>query len=247
MRRRYAGKHPAARLSYDCVLDPSYPRALMSFDYEHTFQFPFGERYQHRVIPYAKIEQEAPMGPGLYSWHFRLPRNEQDLERVPAFLQALFHSGSIAAEVTGNLRQKYRGELPLQTNAFDQGLSAALAPAFFAIAYPLYIGISRGLRGRLGCHKEQLEAAKTQHLYEPGPGDTTDDEAESRNFGQRLGAVFRKAEFLDTSSLFIKCVAYQQAGSGTEPYEVWLEQVMVDIAAAERTCNTLFHPVFGRR
>lgn len=218
----------------------------MFSDYDQKFNFPYGEKYRHRVIPYSEIERAAPAGPGLYSWHFRLPRSDKDLKRVPAFLQTLFHSGTVKAELTGNLRQKYVGDLSLQTNAFGDGLSPALAPSFFAIAYPLYIGISRNLRGRLTCHKEQLELAKSEP-QDPGLGDTTDDEAESRNFGQRLGGVFRKSEYLDTRCLFIKCVTYERDAQCPDDYEVWLDRIMGEIAMAERTCNTLFHPVFGRR
>ncbi len=212
--------------------------------YEHKFDFPYGENYRHLVIPHAKIEEAAPSEPGLYSWHFRLPRDRP--ERVLPFLDQLFHTGSVWAEVTGNMRQVWAGEIRTGASAFSDGISPLLAPIFFAVAYPLYIGISKDLRTRLSRHKEQLEMYKTED-----PRENTergeDDEVESRFFGQRLGAVFKKAGYFDTSQLFVKCVPFEQPPGATEARETWIARIMPDVRAAESACNTLFHPVFGRR
>lgn len=212
--------------------------------YEHRFDFPYGEGYRHLVIPHAKLEEATPAEPGLYSWHFRMPRDRP--ERVLPFLDQLFHTGSVWAEVTGNMRQVWAGEIRTGTSAFGDGISPLLAPIFFAIAYPLYIGISQDLRARLSRHKEQLEMYKTEDPSEDSERGE-DDEVESRFFGQRLGAVFKRAGYFDTSQLFVKCVPFEQPHGAAESREAWIDRIMPDVRAAESACNTLFHPVFGRR
>lgn len=99
--------------------------------YEHRFDFPYGEGYRHLVIPHAKLEEATPAEPGLYSWHFRMPRDRP--ERVLPFLDQLFHTGSVWAEVTGNMRQVWAGEIRTGTSAFGYGISPLLAPIFFGM------------------------------------------------------------------------------------------------------------------
>ncbi|MEO7179159.1 MAG: hypothetical protein ABIW83_09970 [Allosphingosinicella sp.] len=208
---------------------------------EHDFDFGFGERYQHAVIPYSRIELDVPAGPGLYSWHLRLPRTRP--ERATAFLQALYHAASIHVQASANMRQKWTGRLASVADPFGGAVTPSLASAFFAIAYPLYVGISLGLRGRLSTHKRQLEVYKDERPSERIETVDADTEGESRCFGERLGAVFRESRFYETELLFVKCVSWPAAGPSAEERAA----VMTDLRAAEWTCNTLFHPVFGRR
>lgn len=212
-------------------------------DFEQSFQFPLGERYRHLVIPHSEIEGSAPNGPGLYSWHFRLPTVHT--EKVAVFLSSLFHTARLSATVTANVRQRWTGELSTEANSFERGISPALPAAFFAIAYPIYIGISCDVRSRLTRHKDQLERYKTGPVATFDP-DSHDDEQESRHFGQRLGHIFGSAGYYRTDHLFVKCVPWGGNGSGS-PQGDELKQVMDELRAAEWTCNTLFHPVLGRR
>jgi hypothetical protein len=213
----------------------------MLSDYNHDFDFGFGERYRHAVVPYSRIELDAPTGPGLYSWHLRLPRNKP--ERATAFLKAMFHAATIEVEASANMRQRWNGRISSTVDPFGDAITPSLASAFFAIAYPLYIGISVDLRGRLSTHKSQLEQYKELRPRDGATDAEADSEQESRCFGERLGAVFRDAKFFETELLFVKCVSWPLAGTGTDERDA----AMADLRAAEWTCNTLFHPVFGRR
>lgn len=209
--------------------------------FQQDFDFGFGERYRHAVIPYSRIELDAPTGPGLYSWHLRLPRTRP--ERATAFLKALFHAASIDVQASANMRQKWSGTISSIVDPFGDTITPGLASAFFAIAYPLYIGISVDLRGRLSTHKSQLEESKGVRPSTVLDKADEDTEQESRCFGERLGAVFREASFYETELLFVKCVTWPIEGNSLDA----LAATMADLRAAEWTCNTLFHPVFGRR
>ncbi len=211
----------------------------MSGKFDHHFDFGFGERYGHAVVPYRAIETEVPSRPGLYSWHFRLPRERAE-EAVP-FLSSLFQTEELEVSVRANMRQRWSGTLRSDTNAFEHGLSAALGAAFFAVAYPLYIGISVDLRTRLKTHKEQLELYKDKIPAFPWSSQPSDTDGESACFGLRVGEVFRSARYFETEWLYVKYITTDlDDGRGRE-------EVMSDLRAAETTCNTLFHPVFGRR
>lgn len=211
----------------------------MSGKFDHQFDFGFGERYSYTVIPYRALETEAPARPGLYSWHFRLPSGSA--EKATPFLSSLFLTEELEVSVRANMRQRWSGALLSETNAFEQGHSAALAAAFFAVAYPLYIGISVDLRRRLKTHKEQLEIYKDKIPPFPWSSPPSDTDEESACFGSRVGEVFRGARYFETEWLYVKFVSTDLAdGRG-------LEDVMSDLRVAETTCNTLFHPVFGRR
>lgn len=214
---------------------------LNSPSVDHIFDFGFGERYAHQVIPYTQIEQDAPQLSGLYSWHLRLPK--QKPERAASFLKSLFHAAELNATITATMRQSWQGNLRSQSDPFEEGFSPALQDAFFSIAYPLYIGISVNLRDRLKTHKRQLEIYKDQPLTEPSKAAEADTEEESRCFGERLGAVFRKARFYETELLFVKCILWPS--DATEQMEK--SKVRDELRGAERVCNTLFHPMFGRQ
>lgn len=208
---------------------------------EHMFDFGFGERYAHQVIPYTQIEQDAPAQSGLYSWHLRLPR--QNPERAATFLNSLFHAAELNATITATMRQSWQGNLRSQSDPFQAGFSPALRDAFFAIAYPLYIGMGVHLRNRLITHKRQLEIYKDQPITELPTTAEADSDEESRCFGERLGAVFRKARFYETELLFVKCILWPSE----DPGQSEKSQVRDELRSAEWVCNTLFHPVFGRR
>lgn len=211
----------------------------MSGKFDHLFDFGFGERYSYAVIPYRALETDAPSRPGLYSWHFRLPSG--GAETAIPFLSSLFQDKELDVSVRANMRQRWNGKLLSDTDAFGQGQSTALAAAFFAVAYPLYIGISVDLRKRLKTHKEQLELYKDQiptFSWSSPPSDTDD---ESACFGSRVGEVFRRAHYFETEWLYVKYISTNLDDGRSR------EEVMSDLRAAETTCNTLFHPVFGRR
>jgi hypothetical protein len=207
--------------------------------FDHQFDFGFGEQYAHAVVPYRAIETEMPSIPGLYSWHFRLPRGRADA--AMPFLASLFQTEELDVSVRANMRQRWSGVLRSETDAFGNPLSTALAAAFFAVAYPLYIGISVDLKKRLKTHKEQLELYKEQIPTFPWSSSPSDTDEESACFGSRLGEVFRRSRYFETEWLYVKYVSIDlDDGRGRE-------EVMSDLRAAETTCNTLFHPVFGRR
>jgi hypothetical protein len=118
-------------------------------------QFPAGERYAYGIVPYRQIDFGLPSRPGLYSWHFRIPKT--DPQAAAAFLQRLFVSSTIDVTATSNMRQSWSGILQNKAEPFRDIDSPLLHEFFFALAYPLYVGISRDLASRLKTHKKELD------------------------------------------------------------------------------------------
>jgi hypothetical protein len=214
-------------------------------------QFPGGEKYSYGVVPFRRIELDVPEKPGLYSWHFRIPPT--DPEAASAFLHRLFVSSSIEIQASSNLRQTWSGTLQSTANPFRGLDNEALRAFFFALAYPLYVGISRNLAGRLASHKKELTTWRVQDtLNFPLPSDDpveSDTADESRTFGRRLGAIFRETGFTGTDWLYVKhytptsCMLAERCSSSTP----CLQSTMAQLRDAEWTFNTLFHPALGRR
>ena len=137
---------------------------------------------------------------------------------------------------------------------FENLENEALHHFFFALAYPIYIGISRNLSSRLATHKKELNAWR---IADEANFQMEDDAAkleedsleESRTFGRRLAAVFRESGFTDTDCLYVKhyspahCIAATSCGNSAQ----CLQDTMTALRQAERTCNTLFHPALGQR
>lgn len=214
-------------------------------------QFPGGEKYAYGVVPFRRIELDIPQRPGLYSWHFRIPLTAP--EAASAFLHRLFVSSSLEIQASSNLRQTWSGTLQSTAEPF-QGLdNEALRAFFFALAYPLYIGISQNLASRLATHKKELNIWRVENTPNfPLPSDNSvdsDTAEESRTFGRRLGAIFRETRFTGTDWLYVKhytptnCTLAERCGSSAP----CLQSTMAQLRNAEWTFNTLFHPALGRR
>lgn len=222
---------------------------MVENSYKISHEFPFGERYRYSVTPFREIQTSVPSIPGLYSWHFRLPQEPDP--SVDRFLQELYLDRLIDIRATGNMRQVWRGPIRSERDALELVQSDALRECFFALAFPIYIGISRDLRGRLMTHTRELE----KHRLSDMPTDNvesefeSDTDAESKSFGQRLGAVFRRAGYTNTRQLFVKHYApalNSQVGNSL-PTAEQLGATMKELGAAESVLNTLFHPALGRR
>jgi hypothetical protein len=220
--------------------------------YDHEFRFSRGERYSFSVVPYERIESDIPERAGIYSWHFRLP--PQPTEAVSVFLDKLYVSSSIKVDARSNMRQSWSGTIATTAKPFRSLHNKTLSDFFFALGYPLYIGISRNLKRRLETHKNQLEAHR-RHAFRQEQSKTlsednpeSDTAEESTFFGRRLGTIFNQSEFTETDCLFIKhysppqCAAASHCGSS----EKCLMATMDELRKAEWTCNTLFHPALGR-
>lgn len=214
-------------------------------------QFPSGEKYTYGVVPFRRIELEIPRKPGLYSWHFRIPPT--DPEAASAFLHRLFVNSSLEVQASSNLRQTWSGTLQSTATPFRGLDNEALRAFFFALSYPIYIGISRNLADRLATHKKELNTWRVEDAPNfPLLSDNSvesDTAEESRTFGRRLGAIFRETGYAGTDWLYVKhytptsCTLAERCGSSAP----CLLSTMAHLRDAEWTFNTLFHPTLGRR
>lgn len=215
-------------------------------------QFLSGERYAYGITPYRRLEAEIPARPGLYSWHFRFP--QRDPAAASAFLHRLFVSSTIQISARSNLRQTWEGPLQSTIAPFENLENEALRHFFFALAYPIYIGISCDLSQRLATHKTELNAWRVAddanfQISDAATEFEDDSLDESRTFGRRLATIFRESGFTDTDCLYVKhyspahCIGATSCGSSAK----CREDTMAELRQAERTCNTLFHPALGRR
>lgn len=90
----------------------------MSGMFDHHYDFGFGEQYGHAVVPYRAIETEVPSRPGLYSWHFRLPRERA--EEAAPFLSSLFQTEKLeVSEFVGSNDAAARTSFNFVTALFD--------------------------------------------------------------------------------------------------------------------------------
>lgn len=214
-------------------------------------QFPAGERYAYGVVPFRRIEIDVPSKPGLYSWHIRIPRT--NAQEASAFLHKLFVNSTLEVTAYSNLRQTWQGPLKSTVEPFENLENVAFQDFFFALAYPLYIGISRNLSARLMTHKKELtrwraqDAATSSDLF-GGPFES-DSPEESRTFGRRLGAIFRESGFSGTDWLYVKhyTPTHCSLAEKCRASAACLQDTMQQLGEAERTFNTLFHPALGRR
>lgn len=212
--------------------------------------WPYGETYRHNATPYRELHANVPASPGLYSWHFRLP--EEPDASVEGFLRELYLDRTLDVQARGNMRQSWRGPIQSEHGELDLAPTEALREFFFALAFPIYIGISRDLRGRLKTHMRELERYRVNGAETTAAEAVTfetDTDAESRSFGQRLGGVFRRAGYTSTGQLFVKHYSPSRFAdplnvpAGAEAFAA----TMKELRAAETVLNTLFHPALGRR
>lgn len=213
--------------------------------------WPYGKGLStYAVSPYTQL-YEVPEKPGVYIWLLR-PRTQKDF----ILASELFEHATLSATVRGNIRINYSGELRKAIKhlelADDASSEMLFSDLFFAVGYPLYIGISQNLRTRLATHKVQFEEKlAARHHKEDGASTTPsnfgdDSDEESSYFGARLAAAWSG---LTTDSLYIKYVIPRECrtcslatcnqGCSGKYYN--------QLRAIEYSANSLFNPVFGRR
>ncbi len=213
-------------------------------------RWPYGRgTSSYAISPYTQIH-EVPAKPGVYIWLLK-PKSQKEFNLATE----LFEHATLAAEVRGNIRLSYRGDLKKEIrnpDFFGEADGEALfADLFFAIGYPLYIGISQNLKIRLATHKSQFELALKEkvksHLSGKIPSEfENDSDDESSYFGGRLADAWNS---LSTDSLYVKYVLPRRCRACT--------QEMCDMSCGadvtnqlrkiEYAANSLFNPVFGRR
>jgi hypothetical protein len=214
-------------------------------------QFPGGERYAYGVVPFRRIELDVPAKPGLYSWHFRIPKT--DPNAAATFLHRLFVTSTLEITAASNMRQSWSGALQSVISPLKSLENPSLRDFFFALAYPLYVGISLNIANRLATHKKELNTWRVADVpnFQLAPDEPIDSDTaeESRTFGRRLGAIFRDAGFAGTDWLYVKyytpahCSLAENCGVSA----ACLQATMSELRDAEWICNTLFHPTLGRR
>lgn len=219
-------------------------KRLMYEPPEFNVPFLYGESYKNYLLPYERIESDAPPTAGIYGWFFRI-RPQTD-EAALQFLADLYQQRSLEADIRGTLRLHYTGVLRKTRADLSRVDSALLRQSLLAFPMPLYIGISKKLRVRLTTHKQQLE----QCLLEPSNTSNrieeakTDTEEESRSFGQRLGTFWREHNFFGTDNLYIR---YILASDTPSTSSAGANKEFRRLQEAETVLNSLINPVFGRR
>jgi hypothetical protein len=204
------------------------------------------------ISTYAKLH-EAPAVPGLYIWTVR-PRSATDVVEA----SKIYAHATLSAEVRGNIRMSYSGVLnkDIRDVKFMESseLNELMSDIFFAVGYPIYIGISVNLKNRLETHKRQFEQSmlnRTQSRKSDAksmgnrecPSDTDE---ESTYFGGRLAASWPS---LSKDCLYVKCIVPLECRecSAATCERTCLPNVISRLRVAEHEANSLFNPVFGRR
>jgi len=211
--------------------------------------FLYGERYRHYVIPWEKIDVLAPSCPGIYSWHIRIKPNQE--ETVGGFLDELFCQQKLKAEVKGNLRLKYSGDLTKKYESPELDDYDLIKQALVAFSLPLYIGISGDLKIRLSTHKNTLKdvvgSSGSELLI---VGDVKEDSyEESVSFGQRLGDFWLSKKFHTLNCLFVKYIVPTVCQECVKERceEVCRKKWIGPLKDTETMLNNYFNPVWGRR
>ncbi len=213
-------------------------------------RWPYGRgTSSYAISPYTQIH-EVPPKPGVYIWLLK-PKSQKEFNLATE----LFEHATLAAEVRGNIRLSYRGDLTKEIKKEDfvgnADGEALFADLFFAIGYPLYIGISQNLKTRLATHKSQFEFALMEKLKSRLSGKVSDEfendsDEESSYFGGRLAAAWNS---LSTDSLYVKYVVPRQCRACS--LRVCDRNCLADVCnllrKTEYAANSLFNPVFGRR
>jgi len=217
-----------------------------------NFDWPYGSgTNEYELIPYSQISEQAPDIPGIYIWLLKTESVDQCISAVNFFNQI-----SIDAEVKGNLRIKYKGTLSKDNRLEDvKNISSPLVNqilnnTFFAIGYPIYIGISKSLSSRLATHQFQFTQAKSKNNYEELniEDPESDSDQESKYFGSRLANIWPPN--LTEDNLYVKLiissecekqVKCEQCGKGCRA------TVLNAMRECETIVNSLFNPVLGRR
>jgi len=203
------------------------------------------------ISPYRMLG-EVPSKPGCYIWLVR-PRTKDDF----LLSSQLFEHKSLHASVRGNIRLEYRGDLTkhipntiVLEDIIDESLFSDL---YFAVGYPLYIGISNNLNSRLSTHKTCFEESlfKKRSLSTRSSIDSIiveeDSDDESSQFGTRLANIWTPT--MRTDILYVKYLILDKCRNCQDQCYAknCLNDIKSRLRAAETYANSLFNPVFGRR
>jgi len=219
-----------------------------------SVQWPHGQGMSSYLIsPYAKLH-EAPTTPGLYIWTVR-PRSAVDVVEA----SKIYAHATLSAEVRGNIRMRYKGflakDIPDIEFTESSELNELMSDVFFAVGYPIYIGISGNLKSRLETHKRQFEKAmmdisrsrKKDVINQEAQHFSSDSDDESVYFGGRLADSW--PPLLSKDCLYIKYIIPVECKgcSSKNCSRTCLQNVIIRLREAEGVANSLFNPVFGRR
>ncbi len=205
-----------------------------------TYDFDFDEKFEYSVVAAADVSLYAEPRPGIYAWFIRVLKKADPVVNMAAY-DGVFASKRLTVEASGHLGEKYTGKLKKQP--FFTSDSASFHDTILAASTifcpPVYIGISKGIKGRLETHIQALEAALQRP---PSPDDDTssisdddlDSDAESNVFGERMGRILRTNQITTTRPLFVKII--YGPGPGT-----------TDLRKAETYVNRTFILMCGRK
>ena len=211
-------------------------------------------RSSFRLVPFSQLTEDTPDVPGIYVWLIRPENHKQSLSAIRFFTQT-----SLEAEVRGNLRFRFKGKLTKDievtslSNSTNGIIDDILPNLFFAVGYPLYVGISNSLSTRLSKHQAQFTAArrskspqKLAWQEELNIGEDSDEE--SKYFGGRLASMWQDG--LTDDNLYVKLVTASVCGeerSCSSCGKGCRDVVRNSLQECETLANSIFNPVFGRR
>lgn len=209
---------------------------------ELNYQFPRQESY---TISYLSFEDlsSCPEEAGIYSWHIRL-RPNSTFDQIKALANVLARE-NYNLNATGNLRQCFSGSMTREIHPLVDADVNVFRNALMLTEPVLYIGMSRNLRIRLMTHKKWIEDStfkKAQRDIDDYVSEEPDTREESRNFGRRIAAALQQSGLCDLRSLYVKYICVNP-----ESIQEKNGKVYAAIKSVEYNCNSLIHPLFGRR
>lgn len=210
------------------------------------------------TLAWQDVSSEAPEGPGLYAWYGNLHYGSADLRDAAAFRRLLDRhsqryaladlpvvirgpfgrswSGSAHSESATGVLSQPSGLQEVSESESDRKAMAdllmSLAPMFSA---PLYVGVSKNVKHRLGTHQRHIVARLDSSEADVDAASSRDAE-----FADRVvGAGF--------SPSHLTVVVRELIVEAEDETETAVQRARRLVEAAEWYLNRWFTPVFGRR
>jgi hypothetical protein len=179
-------------------------------------------------LSFSELEL-APELPGWYCWIY-CP------EDLRALQSGFAKHASVMARVDAVLGASYCGELTLEQTPCDVGgiekHLGVLQSTMLAFAPPLYIGISKSLRGRLRQHSRQLlDSLHGGRSWKTDDRISSDTDEESSYFANRVAKVMADMG-IGEGSLYVKCL---------------VGDTVSQLRPVEAILNRAYSPPFGRK
>ncbi len=182
---------------------------------------------------------KIPDVPGIYGWYlFATEGSGEDYYKI-------FKKKKLSVQIKGPLQEKYQGEARCEFDEKDfrttESNTELFAISSFAFSPPVYIGISKNLKRRIGEHWRKLNKI----FLAGGISEPQDSEAlgifdldtivESEHFAQRFGYSLKGCRTINLNSIFIKTIEMRDGYPWGKLQKV------------EKYLNRTYLPIYGRK